>query len=66
MRSAWHWLAISLVGSTSVTLVAALIASFARHDVRWFVRGGSLIAALAAGAVFFQVKREIKIEAERR
>jgi hypothetical protein len=59
-------LVAALYLSASLTLVAALGVACQTHDPHWVNRGGSFIAALAAIAVYFQIRREIKLEADRR
>jgi hypothetical protein len=55
-------LTLVLGSSQALVLLGALGASFATSDSRYLSRGGSVMAAIAAGAVFFQVRREIRIE----
>ena len=46
-------------------MATALTVACRSHDTQWLNRGGSLVAALAAVAVYFQIHREINLEAER-
>lgn len=48
-----------------VTLSIFLFVSFFTHDPHWLNRGGALISAFSAGAIFFQIKFEIGLENER-
>jgi hypothetical protein len=55
----------ALYVSAVLTVAAALTAACRSEDPQWLNRGGSFVAALAALAVYFQIQREIRLEAER-
>ena len=58
-------LMIGLLILVVAVFVIFLIISFIAHDSHWLNRGGALITACAAGAVFFQIRLEIDIEKEK-
>ncbi|MGZ8937015.1 MAG: hypothetical protein ACXW02_05970 [Halobacteriota archaeon] len=50
----------------AATIIAIFVAiSFVTDDPHWLNRGGALVAACSAGAIFFQIRSEIGIERER-
>lgn len=53
------------IGAILLSIVLGAWASKRLNDPRWLERSGSVIAAMAAAAVFFQILTELKIEDER-
>jgi hypothetical protein len=58
-------LVAALYLSITLTVIAAVVLAWRDKDPHWLNRGGSFVSALAAISVYFQIRREVRLEMDR-